>query len=296
MLRIIVRRGGEAAIVLILVSVAVFAMTEAAPGRFLSELRANPRVSAETVALLEARYQLDAPVYQRYLAWLGSAVAGDFGYSALYQIPVSEIVWPRLLNTLQLAGGAIVLAWLVAVPAGLWAGLRARGVFDRLTAVTSSVLLATPDAVAGLAVVWLVAVPGPVLPMVALAIVTMPIVFRHTRAAAIKAGQSRVVTSARLHGLPERVVMLGHVLPLACIPLIPLFALSVSSLLSASLLIEVIVAWPGLGPVMLDAVLGRDLHLLAASAVMSAALLVAASAGSDLLLCAIDPRARSASR
>jgi peptide/nickel transport system permease protein len=301
MLIAIARRLAEAGVVLTMVSIAVFAMTEAAPGRFLSELQANPRISPQTIALLEARYKLDAPVHERYLAWAASAITGDFGYSALYQIPVSEVLWPRLLNTVRLAVLAMMLAWLIAVPAGVWSGLRANGIFDRTTAIVSSLLLATPDVVAGLAVVWIATSTGwlqigaIILPAAALSAVTAPVVFRHTRAAVVDAAASRAVIAARLHGLPARTVTLRHVLPLAAVPLVPLFALSVASLLSASLLIEVIVAWPGLGPLMLDAVLGRDLHLLVASAVVSAGLLVVATIGSDVLLRVIDPRVRSAS-
>jgi peptide/nickel transport system permease protein len=291
MLTLVVRRLCEALAVLALVSAAVFAMTEAAPGQFLSELRANPRISAGTIAVLEDRFDLNAPIHRRYASWVGSAFGGDFGFSALYQMPVADVMWPRLGNTLTLSGLALAIAWL------------AGAAFDRITAAGSSLLLATPDLVAGLAVVWVAAWTGwfPVtgsllLPAIALAAVTAPVVFRHTRTAVIEALGSRAVLAARLHGLSARAIAFTHVLPLAAIPLVPLFALSMASLLSASLVIEVIVAWPGLGPLMLDAVLGRDLHLLVASAVMSAGLLVAASTGSDLLLCWIDPRARSARR
>ena len=303
MLTLVVRRLCEALAVLALVSAAVFAMTEAAPGQFLSELRANPRISAETIAVLENRFDLNAPIHRRYASWVGSAFGGDFGFSALYQMPVADVMWPRLGNTLTLSGLALAIAWLAAVPAGLLSGWRAGAAFDRIAAAGSSLLLATPDLVAGLAVVWVAAWTGwfPVsgsllLPAIALAAVTAPVVFRHTRTAVIEALGSRAVMAARLHGLSARAIAFTHVLPLAAIPLVPLFALSMASLLSASLVIEVIVAWPGLGPLMLDAVLGRDLHLLVASAVMSAGLLVAASTGSDLLLCWIDPRARSARR
>lgn len=301
MLIVIGRRLGEALVVLALVSGAVFAMTEAAPGRFLSELRANPRISADTIDLLEDRFDLNAPISQRYASWVRSVGSGDFGFSALYQMPVADVLWPRLGNTLRLSGVALLMAWLIAVPAGLVSGARAGAAFDRLAAAGSSLLLATPDLVAGLAVVWIAAWTGwfpisgsLVLPAIALASVTAPVIFRHTRTAVMEALGSRAVTAARLHGLPARTIALTHVLPLAAIPLVPLFALSVASLLSASLVIEVVVAWPGLGPLMLDAVLGRDLHLLVASAVMSAGLLVAASTGSDLLLCWVDPRVRTA--
>ena len=303
MVTLVLRRACEALLVLAVVSVGVFAMTEAAPGRFLSELRANPRISAETIAVLEQRFDLDKPIHRRYLSWARSALGGDLGYSALYQMPVSEVLLPRVGNTFKLAALAIMLAWLAAVPAGVWSGVRAGRMFDRVAAAGSSLLLATPDLVAGLAVVWIAAWTGwfpvgggegLVLPAFALAAVTAPAVYRHTRAAVIEALDSRAVTAARLHGLSDFTVIVGHVLPLAAIPLVPLFGLSMASLLSASLLIEVVVAWPGLGPLMLDAVLGRDLHLLVASALMSSAMLLAASAGSDLLLRWVDPRVRHA--
>jgi peptide/nickel transport system permease protein len=311
------RRVAEALAVLMVVSLGVFALSDAAPGTFLSEMRANPRISAATLATLEERFDISAPLYRRYASWLRSAIGGDFGYSALYQMPVATVLWPRLVNTVKLSASAIALAWLVALPAGLWSGCRAGGVFDRAAAVGSSLLLATPDLVAGLAVVWIAAASGwlpagviaehgvaaqatwldrarPfVLPVLALAAVTAPLVYRHARAAVIEALGSRAVAAARLHGLSERTVLLAHVAPLAAVPLVPLLALSAASLLSASLAIEVVVAWPGLGALMLDAVLGRDLHLLVASTLMSAMLLLAATTGSDVLLRYVDPRVRS---
>lgn len=322
MLSIVLRRSGEALAAVVVVSIAVFAMTEAAPGRFLSELRANPRVSPATIALLEERFDLNAPIHRRYASWAASALRGDFGYSALYQMPVADVLWPRVGSTVILSGTAIAIAWLFALPAGLWSGLRAGGAFDCAAAIGSSALLALPDVVAGVAVVWIAAWTGwfpvggaqlsyegigargswsdalrpLVLPALALAAVTAPVIFRHTRTAVIEALESRAVTAARLHGVPNRTIALAHVLPLAAVPLVPLFALSAASLLSASLVIEVVVAWPGLGPLMLEAVLGRDLHVLVASALLSSILLVATTAGSDVLLCWVDPRVRSTRR
>ena len=123
-------------------------------------------------------------------------------------------------------------------------------------------------------------------------LVIAPTVFRHVRAAVIESGQATSVIAARALGVPRRRILLRHTLKLSANPLVTLAGLSIASLISTSLLVEVVMAWPGLGPLMLDAVLSRDVHLVAGTTTIAAALLIVANLLSDLALYGVDPRIR----
>jgi peptide/nickel transport system permease protein len=130
------------------------------------------------------------------------------------------------------------------------------------------------------------------LPVAVLVIGMLPILVRHVRASMVEAMDSPFALSARAHGIPRLRLLFRHLLPAALNPLISLFGLSLGTLLSASLLIEVIMGWPGLGPLFLDAIMARDFALVLGVVMMSTIFLVAGNLAADLLLYRIDPRIR----
>src|SRR5260370_21306540 len=127
------------------VSLFSFMLLELAPGDFFGEMRLNPQISAETVAGLRKQYGLDRPLPVRYARWLQSVAKGDLGFSFSYNSPVRPLLEIRARNTLLLTSTATGLAWLLAIPLGVWAAAKPRGWLDRLTSGTTAVLLAVPE-------------------------------------------------------------------------------------------------------------------------------------------------------
>jgi peptide/nickel transport system permease protein len=312
-MRYIARRLLHGLLLLVGVSLLSFLFADLAPGDYFSQLRTDPRVSAETVAALRAQYGLDRPLPVRYAAWVASVLRGDFGYSLAYNSPVGPLLWARVRATLLLTGTATLLAWLIALPLGIW-NATARGTWgDSVSKVVLSFMLAIPDLL--LAIVFLMLAvetgyfpaggmvsPGPervldvawhlVLPVAVLVLGMLPILVRHVRASMAEAIDSPFALSARAQGIPRRRLLFRHLLPAAANPLISLFGFSLGTLLSASLLIEVVMGWPGLGPLFLEAIMARDFALVLAVVMLSASFLVVGNLLADILLYRMDPRIR----
>jgi len=305
------------------VSLLSFVLVELAPGDYFAEMRLDPRISEATVHALRARYGLDRPLPERYGRWLASLAKGELGYSFAYGQPVGPLLWPRLRNTLLLTVTATALAWLLAVPLGTWWATRRRGPADAALTGLTAMLLALPDLVLVLGLLLLAVRTGwfptggmvslgheqmpwgarvkdvafhLVLPVAALVLGIVPALVRYVRASVADALGAPFVRAARAHGIPERRVLFRHALPAAANPLISLFGLSLAGLLSMSLLVEVVMSWPGLGPLFLEAILARDFHLVLGPVLASTFLLLGGNLLADLLLAATDPRIRTEER
>ncbi len=320
MTRLLWRRVASGVATLFAVSVLSFALLEMAPGDFFGDLRADPQVGAETADALRARYGLNDGPVGRYWRWLQSFVSGDLGTSLSQRASVSSVLWVRAGNTLLLTIPALLLTWAIALPLGILAASRRNGLLDRMCAGASSTLVALPDLLVALLVLLLALGTGwfpaggmfsarsddahtlarardfaahVFLPLTALSATTLPAVFRHIRASVIEAGASPAVVAARGHGIRGWRLVTRYVLPLAANPLVSMAGLSIAALLSGSLLIEVVMSWPGLGPLLLDAILARDVHVVLSASMLATALLVTANLAADLTLARIDPRIRS---
>ena len=318
-MRPVIRRIAHGLLLLLGVSILSFVLTQLSPGEFFQEMRLNPQISPQTIAALRARYGMDQPLASRYFHWLTSALRGDLGFSFAYNCPVGSLLRPRMVNTLILAVPATLLAWLIAIPAGAWTAAHRGSWADRIAAAGTSTLLAIPDLVLALALLLLAVRTGifptggmfsvghadlspwgkardlalhMFLPGAALVLGALPTLVRHVRASMIEVLDAPFVRTALAHGIPRRRILWRQVLPAAANPLISLFGISLGALISASLLIEVIMSWPGLGPLVLEAVLARDVYLVIGAAVLSTAFLVAGNLFADLMLCAADPRIR----
>ncbi len=320
MTRYAARRLGHGLLLLVAVSVFTFLLAELAPGDLLAEMRLDPRISEQTLETLRERYGLDQPLPLRYLGWLRSIADGELGYSFAHHLPVGTLLWPRARNTLLLTATAMALAWLAAVPLGVWTARRAGGWLDRLVLGAANLPLAVPDLVLGLGCLLLAARTGLfpaggmaslgaaelggwqraidlawhlALPAAALAAGNLPVLLRHVRSALVDALDAPFLHVARGHGIRRSRLLYRYALPAAVHPLITLFGLSLARLLSGSLLIEVILSWPGLGPLLLEAILARDLHVVVGATLLSCLFLVAGNLVADLLLYAADPRIRA---
>jgi peptide/nickel transport system permease protein len=319
MIRYFARRAGHGLLMLFGVSILLFLLFQAAPGDFLSEMKMNSQISPETITMLRAQYGLDQPLPVRYWQWLKSSAKGDFGYSFAYNAPASTLLWPRARNTLLLSLPALLISWLIAVPVGvLAAGWRGRWA-DRIFAGGTSALLALPDVLIALVALLVALKTGVfpvggmasinvqdqgmwawlrdlgwhmVLPVAALVVGSLTIILRHVRASVSEVLESSYVRAAEGHGLPRFQLLFGYALPAAANPLISLFGLSVALLLSVSLLIEVVMSWPGIGPMLLEAIMSRDLFLVIGAVMLSTVFLIAGNLVGDVLLYAFDPRIR----
>jgi peptide/nickel transport system permease protein len=282
-------------------------------------MRLDPRIDAGTLAALRARYGLDVPLVERYAAWVRSVLRGEFGYSFAYHVPVSHLLWDRTINTLLLTVTATILAWLIAVPVGVSSAVRRGRLFDRTVAAGTATLQAVPDLLFGLAALWLALSSGlfPVggmrslesapanwwqalsdravhlaLPVSALTLAVLPTLVRHVRAALIDVLDAPFLRAARARGVPERRLMYRTALRAAANPLTALAGFSIAGLLSASLVVEVIMSWPGLGPLLLDATLARDVHVIAGATTVATMALILGMFAADGLLYLADPRVR----
>lgn len=315
----IVSRLVRSALLLLGVSVLCFLFTRMAPGSFFDELRLNPQISPETIAALRSHYGVDRPLLFRYAHWLMSAARGDLGYSAAYNLPVAPLLWSRAKHTLLLTSIATLLTWIVGLPLGVYTATCRGQIPDRVAGMISSFLISVPEIVLALtllaaAVRWRIAPIGGimslgfdefspsgkiadlalhlVLPVLVLLLVGIPIVERHIRAGVIESLEAPCVQHARRLGIGKVRLLFRHVLPLAANTSISLFGLSLAGLLGGSLLIEVITGWPGLGPLILEATLARDLYVVIGAIMLSAVFLLTGNLVSDLLLIAVDPRVR----
>jgi peptide/nickel transport system permease protein len=317
--RYLVRRFIRAAVLLVGVSALCFLFTEMAPGSFFDEMRVNPQISPETIARLRAQYGLDQPLVVRYGHWMKSLLHADLGYSIAYNTPVTPLLWTRAKNTLLLTITAMIVTWLISIPLGMWAA-ASRGGLDRTITALSSLLIAVPEVVIALALLALAArwrlapVGGMVssgfeelsgaakvrdvishlqLPVLILVLCESPVIVRHVRASILEVLGATYVQAARGLGISRRRLLFRHVLPVAANPAISLFGFSLAGLLSGSLLVEVICGWPGLGPLVLDATLARDIYVVIGGIMFSALFMIGGNLIADILLMASDPRIRT---
>lgn len=225
----------------------------------------------------------------------------------------------RARNTLLLTGSATLFAWLLAIPLGIWSAAHQGKWGDRIGGVMTSTLLTVPDIVLFLALLLLAVRTGwfptggmisgefselsfwsqvkdiayhLLLPSLGLALATLPPLVRHIRSAMIEVLDSPFIRAARAHGIAERRVLFRYALPVAANPLISLFGFSIATMLSAGLLVEVILSWPGIGPLLVDAILAKDVFVVVGTVMLSSVFLVAGNFLADMLLFVADPRIR----
>ncbi|MDE3068190.1 MAG: ABC transporter permease [Verrucomicrobiota bacterium] len=301
------------------VSLLTFLLMALSPGNFFTALQQNPQVSPETVARLKAQFHLDQPWYVQYVFWFKNVLSGNFGYSMAYHIPATTLIVQRLWNTFLLSFAAMVVAWAVAVPLGVWAAVKKDSWVDHACSFIAFVGLSIPDVLLSLLALWFAAATGwfPVggaqsplydfmppaqqfwdrvhhllLPALVLAASSLAGIMRQMRSNLLDTLRAEYVTAARARGLGEGWVVYKHALRNAINPLLTIFGYSLANLLSGAFIVENIMAWPGLGRLTMEAFFAKDSYLVVDSVVMATALLVAGNFIADLLLAWSDPRIR----
>jgi peptide/nickel transport system permease protein len=320
-MRYVFRRALHALFLLFGVSLLTFLFSALTPGTYFDEMRLNPQISPETLAALRAQSQLDRPLPIRYLHWLNDLAHGNLGFSFAYNLPVAPLLATRARNTLLLTFTATLLAWLIGLPLGIWSASCTNRAPDRLVSAGTATLLVIPDLVLALGLLILAVRTGwfptgglistdydtlsalqkirdlathMTLPVLALTLSALPTIVRHVRAAIADQLHSPFLRAAQAHGIPQRKLLYNYALRAAANPLIGLLGFSIGALLSGSLLVEVIMTWPGLGPLLLEAILARDFYVVIAGVLLSMLFLVAGNFFADLLLYFADPRIRTA--
>lgn len=322
-MRYLIRRVLHAVVLLFGVSVLTFLFSSLTPGTYFDEMRLNPQISTDSVAALRAQYQVDRPLPVRYAHWLNAVAHGQLGFSFAYNTAVGPLLWVRARNTLLLTVTATLLAWLVGLPLGVWSAAKFGRAPDRILSGAVATLLVVPDLVLALGLLILAVRTGwfptgglvsvgfeslslvqklrdlaahMALPVLALVLSALPVIVRHVRASVADVLDAPFLRAAKGHGIPQRKLLYAYALRAASNPLISLFGFSLGTLLSGSLLVEVIMTWPGLGPLLLESILARDIYVVIAAVLFSTVFLVAGNLIADLLLYIADPRIRTAER
>jgi peptide/nickel transport system permease protein len=297
---------------LLVVSLLVFGITQILPADAAVTLLGENATPAALTAI-RAKLGLNDPVWLQYWHWLRAMLRGDFGTSIRTSEPVAPMLLLALGRSLLLAGLAIVLMLIVAVPLGLLAALRRGGVVDLLAGLVSYLGVSLPEFVTGTLLLMLLAdrlqwlpatgyVPftdNPVdslrhlvLPVLTVSAVMVAHVSRMVRSEAIDVLGSDYIRAARLKGLSERQVVLGHALRNALLPVVTIVALDVGYLLGGIIVVEEIFALPGIGRALISAIEARDLPAIQAGALVMAAVYAVVNFAADIVYALLDRRIR----
>ena len=303
---------------LIIVSIISFFIIRLAPIDPLAELRLNPSISQETLDKEIKRLNLDKPIYIQYISWAKSFLKGDLGYTSAGE-KVSTKLKERIPNTLLLTSIVIFMTWIVGIPLGIFAAVKKETVFDRTLTVVSSVGMAIPSFFFAILLLIFAVKTGwfpvggltsynfnefsligkffdlakhLVLPTVVLFTISLSGLQRQMRANMLEVLDSDYVKFARAKGLSEFKVIFKHALRNAINPMITLLGFEFAGLLSGAALTEYVFQYPGLGRLILEAVMKSDINLVMASLMMGTIMLILGNLIADILLMLTDPRVR----
>ncbi|MFB8418037.1 ABC transporter permease [Streptomyces albidoflavus] len=312
--RYVARRLAGTAVLLLVLSAAVFALLQLAPGDPARTLLGARGATPEALAEVRARHHLDQPVLVQYAHWLGDLLRLDLGTSIRTGESVASALGDRALLTCQLVGLGFAAALLLGLPLGVLAALRERRPTDRAVQGLGVVALSTPAFASGLALIYLCALmlgwfpaygAGEggldrlwhlVLPAVTLGLAVMAVLLKLTRAAVVRELARDHVTFARARGVSSRTVLFRYVLRGAAVPVTAGAALVLAYLLAGTVMVETVFALPGLGPLLVDSITFRDLPVVQAVALAVATLVCLANLAADLAQPLLDPRLRTAPR
>jgi peptide/nickel transport system permease protein len=313
----IIRRLIISVPLLLAITFVSFMVIHMAPGNYFDSLRMNPQISPETIKKYESQYHLDKPPVIQYGWWLKNILRFDLGYSFSLMSPVKDVIGRRLFNTFILSLSAMLFTWFIAIPLGIFCAVKQNKISDRFFSGISFVGLSVPTFFLALILLYIVSVTGIlplggmysagyesfsrmarildlikhlIIPTIVIGTGSMAGLQRIMRANMLEVLRQQYIITARAKGLPEHRVIYIHALRNAVNPLITIFGYSLSGLLSGAALTEIIIGWPGLGSVMLQAVRSQDLFLVMGSMLMGGVLLIGGNLIADILLAWSDPR------
>ena len=315
MTRYLLRRLLIAVPSLLGISLVLFVVLALAPGDPFSELASNPNVPPEVGAALRAKFGLDDPIALRYLRWLGAMLQGDWGFSFASRINVDTLILQRLPATLLVIGASQILALLIALPVGVYAAVRPYSIFDQIANTVAFVGFSLPTFFTGLLFILLFSIHLGWLPFVYRADLgstgwqwyweqfkqsIMPVAVlglfqgaswtRYVRSAVLEVIRLDYVTTARAKGLPERLVVVKHIVRNALIPVVTLVALQLPALFGGAIVTEQIFRIPGIGSLLISAILANDTPVIMAVTFVFACLVILFNLAADILYGWLDPR------
>lgn len=313
MARFLLHRLWQSLVVLALMSFVVYGLMGLMPGDPIDlMISSNPHVTSEDAARLRALYGLDQPILERYGHWLGAALTGDFGYSRTYAKPVLEVLTPALANTVRLLGTALLLSILIALPVGIAAAARPYSRVDYTVNLLAFAGISIPVFWLGLLLIMLFAVmlewlPAGgtatigqsgwwetlrylILPSATLTLATVGSHTRYVRSAMMEVLRQDYIRVARAKGVGWRRVLFRHALRNALIPVVTILALDFGFLFSGALVTETIFAYPGMGKMIFDAIMGNDFNLALVALLFATALTLIGNLLADLAYAWLDPR------
>ncbi len=302
------KRLAHLVLTMLVVSFLVFLLMEV-NGETVAVKVLGPYTTLEQRQLwLEANGYLE-PWHERYRAWLGAVLSGDFGQSVRFQAPVAEVLWPRLGNTALLGACVLALMAPLGLAAGVLAGMREGSPGDRGITLASVLTASVPEFASAallsfVLVFWLGLLPGTsamadgfapaqlVLPVLVLVLYGFGYIARMTRAAMAEVMQSPYIRTAVLKGLPRHRVILRHALRNALIAPFTVIVLQVNWLLSGVIVVEVFFAYKGFGALLLEAALNQDIYLIQACTLIAVLVAVSTQVLADLGYTLLNPRIR----
>ncbi len=314
MFKLIVRRLLLGAVTLLAISILVFIGTELLPGD-VAQAVLGQSATEETVAALRAQLGLDRPAHIRYFDWLGSILSGNLGVALTNGMPLERIVGQRLENTIYLALYAAVVAIPLSLLLGLLCAAYPESSFDRSVSSTTVFFISIPDFVIAVVLVMIFAVElgwfsatihrprwdnvfttlgQTFLPMVTLVLSLLAHVIRMTRAAVLDVLKQAYVEMAILKGASKSRIIIKHAIPNALGPIVNVIALNLGYLISGVVVVEVIFTYPGLGRLMVDSVVFRDVPQIQIVAMVFCAFYVALNILADIGAIMANPRLRYA--
>jgi peptide/nickel transport system permease protein len=297
------------------ISLVLFTILALAPGDPFEELATNPNVPPEVRANLRTQFGLDDPIAVRYVRWVTSMLKGDWGFSFVSRINVSSLIWQRLPTTLFVLGTAQLLGLLVALPIGIYSAVRPYSFFDQIATTFAFIGFSLPTFFTGLLFIlffsiyldWLpfiyradISATGwrwawemarqAIMPIAVLGLFQGAAMTRFVRSAVLEVIRLDYVNTARSKGLSERVTIVKHVVRNALIPVVTLVALQIPGVFTGAVITEQIFRVPGIGSLLISAILSNDTPVIMAITFVFSALVVLFNLIADLVYGWLDPR------
>lgn len=306
MVSYIVKRLLQGVIVLFLVTLLTFFVMYFMPGDPARNMVGQRRITEEQLQAIRDKWGLSDPWYERYWAWLSNVVQGDFGTSMMRPgIDITDMIMQAAGMTLRLNLMSFFISLAIAIPVGVFAATRRYSWFDYASMLGSTLGVAVPNywiALMGIVIFsvqlgWLPPYGADswkayILPVVVLSIEEMAAIARLTRGATIEVMGQEYVTTARAKGLSQKVVVTRHVVRNALLPVITLLGYRAAFILSGTIVIETVFAWPGLGRLFFQSITQQDLQVVQAIVLLLATIVVVMNILTDLTYAVIDPRVR----
>ncbi|WP_028544029.1 ABC transporter permease [Paenibacillus taiwanensis] len=312
MTEFLIRRVLQSLLVLFLISIVTFGLIHAAPGG-PTQIFLSPGLSQEAGRIQAHNLGLDQPVYIQYVRWLGGMLQGDLGQTFKNNLPVSEILWPTVQNTVILMGVAWLFAMLIAIPWGIYNSTSEYGISDQTASMISYIGFAMPVFWFGIMLQELISIKWDLLPLsdmytmgkegdmgdlfmhLVLPVSVLTLGFlasyvKYSRTSMLEVLDQDYIRTARAKGMKERRVVFRHALRNAMIPIITILGLDLPILVAGAAITESVFNWPGMGRLFIEMAVAREYSVLMAITVITAVIVVVGNLIADILYAIVDPR------